>query len=125
MVAGLQEHRWSQYTSYSRTDLVNASVPICWETHINAFNSSGGTDISGGVAGDMCSGEQKIRGNTYLRYTGLETKFIIKIHKILFLSECLAVLHCTAHYIASHTTRLCVASVNLDDRMMHSVAEFH
>ena len=31
-------------------------------------NSSGGTDISGGVAGDMCSGEQKIRGNTYLRY---------------------------------------------------------
>ena len=51
-------------------DLVNASVPICWETHITAFNSSGGTDISGGVAGDMCSGEQKIRGNTYLRYTG-------------------------------------------------------
>ena len=33
-------------------------------------NSSGGTDISGGVAGDMCSGEQKIRGNTYLRYSG-------------------------------------------------------
>ena len=50
-------------------DLVNASVPICWETHITAFNSSGETDISGGVAGDMCSGEQKIRGNTYLRYT--------------------------------------------------------
>ena len=49
--------------------LVNASVPICWKTHITAFNSSGGTDISGGVAGDMCSGEQKIRGNTYLRYT--------------------------------------------------------
>ena len=45
-------------------DLVNASVPICWETHITAFNSLGGTDISGGVAGDMCSGEQKIRGNT-------------------------------------------------------------
>ena len=22
-------------------DLVNASVPICWETHITAFNSSG------------------------------------------------------------------------------------
>ena len=52
-------------------DLVNASVPICWETHITAFNSSGGTDISGGVAGDMCSGEQKIRGNTYLRYSWL------------------------------------------------------
>ena len=27
MVAGLQEHRLSH-------DLVNASVPICWETHI-------------------------------------------------------------------------------------------
>ena len=50
-------------------DLVNASVPICWETHITAFNSSGGTDISGGVARDICSGEQKIRGNTYLCYT--------------------------------------------------------
>ena len=75
MVAGLQEHRWSQYTSYS----LNASVPICWETHITAFNSSGGTDISGGVAGDMCSGEQKIRGNTYLRYTGvtITSRFII------------------------------------------------
>ena len=24
-----------------------------------------------GVAGDMCSGEQKIRGNTYLRYNGI------------------------------------------------------
>ena len=43
-------------------DLVNASVPICWETHITAFNSAG-EQISGGVAGDMCSGEQKIRGN--------------------------------------------------------------
>ena len=51
-------------------DLINASVPICWETHITA---SGGTDISGGVAGDMCSGEQKIRGNTYLRYTATVT----------------------------------------------------
>ena len=29
-------------------DLVNASVPICWETHITAFNSLGGTDISRG-----------------------------------------------------------------------------
>ena len=56
-------------------DLVNASVPICWETHITAFNSSGGTDISGGVAGDMCSGEQKIRGNTYLRYTATLTSY--------------------------------------------------
>ena len=46
-------------------DLVNASVPICWETHITAFNSSGGTDISGGVAGDICLGEQKIRDNAW------------------------------------------------------------
>ena len=61
-------------------DLVNASVPICWETHITAFNSSGGTDISGGVAGDMCSGEQKIRGNTYLRYSGLP--FDMNINKL-------------------------------------------
>ena len=45
-------------------DLVNASVPICWETHITAFNSSGGTDISRGVAGIF------VRGSTYLRYTG-------------------------------------------------------
>ena len=63
MVAGLQEHRWSQYTSYSRTTIAsNASVPICWD-------SSVGTDISRGVAVEICLGEQKIRGNTYLRYT--------------------------------------------------------
>ena len=43
-------------------DLVNASVPICWETHITAFNSSGGTDIFGGVAGDMCWGGTENQG---------------------------------------------------------------
>ena len=53
-------------------DLVNASVLICWETHITALDSSGDTDISGGIAGDICSGEQKIRGDTYLRYTATD-----------------------------------------------------
>ena len=62
-------------------DLVNTSVPICWETHITAFNSPGGTDISGGVAGDMCSGEQKIRGNTYLRYSGASIIAFIIDHR--------------------------------------------
>ena len=37
------------------------------------------TDISGDVAGDMCSGEQKIRGNTYLRYSGSTHYAIIYI----------------------------------------------
>ena len=65
-------------------DLVNASVPICWETHITVFNSSGGTDISGGMAGDMCSGEQKIRGNTSLLQRVLMN--IINVCKFYFLN---------------------------------------
>ena len=44
-------------------DLVNASVPICWETHITAFNSAG-EQISPGAWLGIC-----VRGNTYLRYT--------------------------------------------------------
>ena len=48
---------------------IRARVLICWEQITLRFNSSGGTHISEGVAGDTCSGEQKIRGNTYLRYT--------------------------------------------------------
>ena len=39
-------------------------------------SSSGGTHISEGVAGDICSGEQKIRGNTYLRYTGCDSIYM-------------------------------------------------
>ena len=58
MVAGLQEHRWSQYTSYSRTTWLTR-VPICWETHITAFNSSGGTDISGAWPGIYVRGNRK------------------------------------------------------------------
>ena len=38
-------------------DLVNASVPICWETHITAFNSSG-EQISPGAWLGIC-----VRGN--------------------------------------------------------------
>ena len=49
---------------------IRARVLICWEQITLRFNSSGGTHISEGVAGDICLGEQKIRGNTYLRYTG-------------------------------------------------------
>ena len=51
-------------------------------------NSSGGKHISEGVAGDICSGEQKIRGNTYLRYTG---------HK----SVCQSVLYEVSHFLFS------------------------
>ena len=41
---------------------IRARVLICWEQITLRFNSSGGTHISEGVAGDICSGEQKIRG---------------------------------------------------------------
>ena len=49
---------------------IRARVLICWEHITLRFNSSGGTHISEGVAGDICSGKQKIRGNTYLHYSG-------------------------------------------------------
>ena len=75
--------------THERLAGVNVSVPICWETHITAFNSSGGTDISGGVARDICSGEQKLRGNTYLRYTA--PVFLPRYsHYALLVSTCCA-----------------------------------
>ena len=60
---------------------IRARVLICWEQITLRFNSSGGTHISEGVAGDICSGEQKIRGNTYLRYnaTGLLSMAVLNI----------------------------------------------
>ena len=68
---------------YSRREHITRgnTYPRVGGTH-NHRNSSGGTDISGGVAGDMCWGEQKIRGNTYLRHTraGHEFNFFFCVH---------------------------------------------
>ena len=48
-------------------DLVNASVPICWETHIAAFNSSGEQISLGAWPGIYVRGNRK----SYLRYTAV------------------------------------------------------
>ena len=49
-------------------DLVNASVPICWETHITAFNSAG-EQISPGAWLGICVRGNRKSGGTHISAT--------------------------------------------------------
>ena len=72
-------------------------MPICWETHITAFNSSGGIDTSRGVAGDICSGNRK-SGGTHISATpstvAIACSLVFRIANLLLAIATEAALHC-------------------------------
>ena len=119
MVAGLQEHRWSQYTSYSRTTWLTRVCQFAGK-HISPRLIHQGEQISPGAWLGICVRGNRKSGGTHISATAAiddppEDRRAASVPKSAYLRRFTCPLN-NAHLEEAATVRLLLSLRTLQDR---------